>query len=290
MSNQTTCVESMWIEAVRDTLRAKHQPSRNGGTREIIGWSRTVMHPLDNWVSNERRALSREYAAAELLWYLLRTDEVKWLLPYAPQYEKFGESNGRAFGAYGYRLAMNIRGADMLNLAVAKLKRLPDTRQCVISLWRPNDLEYMGMKNDLPCTLTWQFILRDGMLHMIVSMRSNDVWLGLPYDVYVNTCIQTLAANTLGVDVGTYTHHVGSLHLYDKNISAAVESMQAHIPWHPDRKVEDVWKTETLEEGEKAAQAWKWMQQGTWCPKCPSKYGPLLERTLRDAAKKFGHT
>jgi len=60
-------------------------------------------------------------------------------------------------------------------------------------------------------------MIRDDRLIMVTSMRSNDVFIGLPYDVFAFTMIQEILARTLGVEVGPYKHVVGSLHLYDKD-------------------------------------------------------------------------
>lgn len=147
---------------------------------------------------------------------------------YAPQYVRFA-NDGMAYGAYGHRLVTNVAPYDLLQTALAVLKKTPDSRQCVVSLWRPDDLitAYEGTKNDLPCTLSWQFFIRNNALHLSGHMRSNDVWLGFPYDVYVNTCIQRMMAGTLKLAVGDYVHSVGSMHLYDKNRGAAQEAVAA---------------------------------------------------------------
>jgi thymidylate synthase len=46
-------------------------------------------------------------------------------------------------------------------------------------------------------------------------MRSNDVYLGLPHDIFSFTMIQEIVASTLGVPLGIYSHFVGSLHVYE---------------------------------------------------------------------------
>ena len=56
---------------------------------------------------------------------------------------------------------------------------------------------------------------------MITYMRSNDAFLGLPHDVFSFTMLQEIVARTLSVELGTYKHSIGSLHLYDKNRDAA---------------------------------------------------------------------
>jgi thymidylate synthase len=46
-------------------------------------------------------------------------------------------------------------------------------------------------------------------------MRSNDVFLGLPHDIFSFTMMQEIAACELNVKMGSYHHSVASLHLYD---------------------------------------------------------------------------
>jgi thymidylate synthase len=45
-------------------------------------------------------------------------------------------------------------------------------------------------------------------------MRSNDLLWGFPYDINGFCFIQEFLASVLGLELGTYTHIVGSLHLY----------------------------------------------------------------------------
>lgn len=211
-------LETMWEAAVEHTLRGSRMGSRDGKCSEVIGWASTLTDPRRCLVHNEVRALSPAYGYAELLWYLSRKRDASMLLDYAPQYERFTEDGTTAWGAYGYRVANNA-APDQFSTVASILAKDPDSRQAVVTLWRADDLTHAMLKGkrDLPCTILWQFLVRDGALHMIAYMRSNDVWMGMPYDVFCNCHILGHLATQLGLDVGTYTHHVGSLHLYDRN-------------------------------------------------------------------------
>jgi len=74
-----------------------------------------------------------------------------------------------------------------------------------------------------------QFLVRDSKLHAIVYMRSNDAIWGLPYDVFLFTMLQELLASELGLQLGTYTHTVGSLHLYEKHFDLAQKIVGGQI-------------------------------------------------------------
>jgi thymidylate synthase len=59
------------------------------------------------------------------------------------------------------------------------------------------------------------------MLEMNVVMRSNDVWLGTPYDWFQFTQLQYTVANALRIPAGPYHHTAWSLHIYEEHIEAA---------------------------------------------------------------------
>ncbi len=56
---------------------------------------------------------------------------------------------------------------------------------------------------------------------MITHMRSNDAYLGLPHDVFCFTMIQEIIAKSVSAELGSYTHMVGSLHLYENDFRRA---------------------------------------------------------------------
>jgi thymidylate synthase len=110
---------------------------------------------------------------------------------------------------------------DQLPYVLEILREDPDSRQAVLTIWR----ERPRVTKDVPCTVMMQFLLRRGLLHMHVYMRSNDVWLGTPYDIYNFTLVQQVVACLLNCDVGTYTHTVGSFHLYERHVDGANEAL-----------------------------------------------------------------
>lgn len=218
--------EQCWRNALEKVLRFGDKvESRNGMSKELTGVQMLIERPELRWNSSRRRALSPAYAAAELFWYLSREETIERLLSYAPQYAGFATDNGVATGAYGKRIAHNQEDGDQLALLCGLLKQDPSSRQAVISLWRANDLRHAWLRDwkDLPCTLSMQFLVRAGRLEMITTMRSNDLWLGTPYDLFCFESIQALLACHLRYEIGVHVHNVGSLHIYDKNAVAAEE-------------------------------------------------------------------
>lgn len=177
-------------------------------------------------LTNPRARLSRSEtrgkpfsSLGELSWYLARTNELDFIKYYLPQYREFAENN-IIYGGYGPRF-FQWKGVNQFENVIALLRRRPATRQAIIQLFDSTDL--IGAHKDVPCTCTLQFMLRNDKLNMLASMRSNDAFGGLPHDIFSFTMFQEIIARTLGVDVGTYKHSVGSLHIYSKNIDDAKE-------------------------------------------------------------------
>jgi thymidylate synthase len=127
------------------------------------------------------------------------------------------------------------RGADQVANVIALLKKRPSSRQAVIQIFDADDLQ--SGEHGVPCTCTLQFLLRDAALHLFVNMRSNDAYLGFPHDVFAFTMLQEIVARSVGVEIGTYIHTVGSFHLYAENDAQAEayigEGFQNIVPMDP---------------------------------------------------------
>ncbi len=153
----------------------------------------------------------------ELCWYLAGTNDLTFISYYIPAYKQYADGD-EIFGGYGPRL-FNWRGLNQLAKVTDVLRKKLDSRQAVVQLFDAHDI--VEEHKDIPCTCTLQFMLRGDKLHMFTNMRSNDVHWGLPHDVFCFTMLQEIVARCLSVELGTYKHAVGSLHLYVKHIKAA---------------------------------------------------------------------
>lgn len=172
------------------------------------------------------RVINPAFAVAEALWILSGSDD-PWIFQYNRALTRYTD-DGRLQGAYGPRMRRWRDRVDQLDQVRRLLTRDPDSRQAVIQLFDP-ERDTRGHR-DVPCTLGYRFFLRAGRLHMHTTMRSQDLWLGFPYDVFAATLLQELLAGWLGVDLGEYQHYVDSLHLYAKHVEAA-----ASLPAAPEK-------------------------------------------------------
>jgi thymidylate synthase len=63
---------------------------------------------------------------------------------------------------------------------------------------------------------------------MTAYMRGNDAVIGLLGDTFAFTFIQEFAARLLGVEVGSYGHHVGSMHINALDLPKVEDILAEH--------------------------------------------------------------
>lgn len=191
---------------------------RGMATVEVLGATLCLANPRHRFVDLPPvRVLNPAFAAAEMAWVLSGSDD-PWIFQYNRRLADYAD-HGRLMGAYGPRLRRWHEVIDQLARVRELLAADPDTRRAVVQLFDP-DADFRGYK-DVPCTLGYHFLLRDGLLQMHTTMRSQDLWLGFCYDIFTATVIQELLAGWLGAGLGSYCHRVDSLHLYEGDLAAA---------------------------------------------------------------------
>ena len=117
------------------------------------------------------RKWSKAFAFGELAWYLRGDNTVAPLAFYAPKIAEFSDDGTHLAGAYGPRLVTGYQSV------LQRLRADPASRQAVITLYDSRVHNY-GNSKDIPCTVALQFLNRNGALHCICTMRSNDLILG----------------------------------------------------------------------------------------------------------------
>jgi thymidylate synthase len=218
-----------------------------GDALEIAGVMLEISNPRARLSRTETRGMIFS-ALGELLWYLSGSNEVEFITYYIKKYGPLAE-DGKIFGGYGPRLLSwngaerSWKGADQISNVTKILQANKDSRKAVIQLFDSTDIAVKH--KDVPCTCTLQFMLRAGKLHLFTNMRSNDVHLGLPHDVFCFTMIQEILAASIGAELGSYKHAVGSMHLYVKDKGPAQrflkEGFQRTIPVMQPMPREDPW-------------------------------------------------
>ncbi len=132
-----------------------------------------------------------------------------------------GPVYGKQWRSFGYderRAPWLLGGTDQIAGVLNLLKAEPDTRRAVVTAWDPRDV---GACRLPPCHYAFQFRRAGGRLHCTVTMRSCDIFLGLPFNIASYALLTHLFAAHLGDAVGSLAFSFGDLHLYENHVDAA---------------------------------------------------------------------
>ena len=212
---QTDNIDEAWLYWYKLLLGEKvNMPSRDGDVvGEVINAITVITDPTKNIMKNNVRNLSMKYAIGEMLWYLSGNKNLSEIRKYTKAWDRMSDDGETVNSNYGWCIKYKY-GFDQWEYVKDLLIKSPETRQAVIHIKTADDKE----SKDVNCTVCLQFFIREGKLHATAYMRSNDIWMGFPYDVFQFTCMQILMSMELGVELGTYTHVAGSLHLYQRDV------------------------------------------------------------------------
>lgn len=220
-------VDEAWLKAF-NALAAQAEKGYNADSRdgavvgEICDAVFCVEDPTRNIVNNPIRKMPMRYAVGELAWYLSGSNKVKDISRFAKKWADISDDGETNNSAYGWRIFDQF-GFNQWEYVKGLLWKDPLSRQAVIHI---KDASNQPTK-DVPCTVYLQFFIRDGKLNLSVHMRSNDIWMGVPYDMFSFCFLQMLMAMELGVEIGQYTHYAGSLHIYARDYAAAQNNIAA---------------------------------------------------------------
>ena len=103
--------------------------------------------------------------------------------------------------------------------ALAELKKNPESRRAMMIYTRPSMwLEYnLEGRSDFMCTNAVQYLIRQGKLHAIVQVRSNDAVFGYKNDRAWQQHVLEKLANDLSIEPGNLYWNAGSLHVYARH-------------------------------------------------------------------------
>jgi len=195
-------------------------------TLEICNVNLCLTNPRNRNTYNKVRKWKLPLAIGEFAWHLSGSNNLNFITHYAKQWKNFS-NDGEIISnsCYGYRIfGKDNQGNSQWENLKKLLRQDPFSRRAVLDIYKSdNGKDYFT--KDIACVSTAQFLIRHNRLDLIVTMRSNDLIWGLPYDIYLFTMLQELLSIELNVELGYYYHNVGSMHIYERHFKLAKEML-----------------------------------------------------------------
>jgi len=213
-----------------ELLTAPQVQARGLTTRELLDVTLIVDDPSEHFISQRMEPIALRYAVGEFCFFITGRNDLAMIEHYSKFWSRISDDGKVVNSAYGKRLFIdeNAHGARALQYALGTLEQDMFTRKAVLPIYHVNDSHE---SNDNPCTMFLQLVIRDSKLSCHAFMRSNDIWLGLPYDMFFFTLVQEIALVYLreecypNLQIGPYYHHAVSMHLYERDIDVFGHSL-----------------------------------------------------------------
>lgn len=187
---------------------------------ELIDYSFCIYKPHNCFATC--RKMSMEYLEGELDFYMSGSPFLADIEKHSKFWRSVSDDDRTINSNYGKLLLFdrNVNNYTQFEYAKNMLIRNEDSKKAVMVVYSPDNGR---VSNDNPCTMYLQYFIRDNKLGLYVKMRSSDIWFGLPYDVPFFVLLlykmwRELKAEYYDeLELGTYNHQSGSLHLYERN-------------------------------------------------------------------------
>jgi dihydrofolate reductase/thymidylate synthase len=120
------------------------------------------------------------------------------------------------------------KGIDQIADVIKQLKETPDSRRIIINAWNVAELEDMAL---VPCHTLYQFyVSKNRELSCMMTQRSCDVFLGIPFNIASTAILTRVLAQTCGMIPGEIIINLGNTHIYNSHYEQVEKQLQ-RIPY-----------------------------------------------------------
>ena len=174
-------------------------------------------------------------AVLEMLWiYQAQSNDVRWLhdrgIKIWDEWEidENGDYMGKHFGkefahtigtAYGWV----VNRYQLTQSLIETLKTDPANRRMIMSLWQNEWLKTAALPS---CVWNSQWNVTGKKLNLMVTVRSNDVPLGMPFNVSQYATLCYLLAHVTGLEPGQMTYVINNAHIYENQVEGIKEQLR----------------------------------------------------------------
>lgn len=247
--------EKQYLDCMRDILEngEKIQDRTGVGTRSLFSKNLTFDIKVKNPWETDLQKLQYQIPGLttkkmffkgviwELIWFLNGNTDVKFL-----QDRGVGIWNGNSTReyldkiglhdvptnnigkGYGYQWTnWNGQGINQIKNIIQTLKTDPGSRRIVLSAWNVGQLDQMSLP---PCHLMYIFKVTDHhldtkTLNCQVILRSNDMFLGSPFNIASTAILTILISRCVGMLPGKISLNISDAHIYENHIDQVKEQL-----------------------------------------------------------------
>lgn len=128
-----------------------------------------------------------------------------------------GKGYGHQLRSFGGDDDLKINGVDQLRTVLTLIKHNPTSRRIMWSYWNPLQEPKMCLP---PCHYSYQFWVSNGELSCLMTQRSADLFLGVPFNIASVALLCIIIAHVATLKLGSITISMGDTHIYSTHMHA----------------------------------------------------------------------
>ncbi len=180
---------------------------------------RSILHELLWFIRGDTNVHSLQEKGVTI-WNEWADDEGELGPVYGAQWRRWRAAGAPEDESGGTDAAREI---DQLAAVVDQIRTNPDSRRLVVSAWNVGELDRMKLP---PCHLLYQFNVQQDRLHCAMTMRSCDVFLGLPFNIASYALLTMMVAQVSDLEAGELVISLGDTHVYRNHFDQARLQLQ----------------------------------------------------------------
>ena len=230
-------MDRQYLGLLKDILANGVKRGDRTGTGTLSVFGRMYRHDLREGLPLlTTKKLHVRSIVHELLWFLQGGTNTKYLKAHGVSiWDEWATDTGDLGPIYGAQWrawpGRDGRPIDQVTALVEGIRRNPHSRRHIISSWnvaylpderqRPQENVQAGRMALAPCHVLYQFYVADGRLSCMLTQRSADVLLGVPYNGASVAFLTHMIAQQCDLEPGEIVHSFGDLHLYLNHVEQA---------------------------------------------------------------------
>lgn len=165
--------------------------------------------------------------AVEMLWFLRGGTNVAWLNEHRVHiWDPWADEHGNLGPVYGKQwvdwTGPDGQGINQIERVIEGIREKPDSRRHIVTAWNVADLDRMALP---PCHMFFQFYVAGGRLSCQLYIRSNDLFLGAPFNIAEYALLTHMVAQQTDLDVGELIYTIGDAHIYLNHMDQIEEQL-----------------------------------------------------------------
>lgn len=240
--------EEGYLEILKDVLKNGQEiNTRNGITISNFGYL-LKFNNINNFPLLTTKRVYFKGVLEELLWFLKGSSNTDYLQEKnihiwdgnsnreyldANGFENYKEGElGPVYGwqwrSYGkkYNKFGDEKGVDQIKYILEELLKSNNSRRAVLTAWNPSQLNEMALP---PCHMMYNFYKNNDGLSCLMTMRSSDLFLGLPFNIASTALLTSIIAKVLHLNVNNIALSLCDAHIYKEHINAVNEQLSNNI-------------------------------------------------------------